>query len=242
MTGAARVVRWLAAAALLVAASMNSAAQTQAPADTLEQRLKACSICHGDQGEGLRKNEYYPRLAGKPTGYLYNQLINFRDHRREFAIMNYMVAYLSDTYLLEIADHYAKLATPYPGASTRGTPDTLALGGKLVNEGDPARKIPACSSCHGKTLTGVEPSIPGLVGLYGDYIAAQMGAWKNNHRHAMEPDCMHEVAQLLTPTDINAVAAWLVAQPVPANPRPAPKGSVTPPLDCGGITEPKPKK
>jgi cytochrome c553 len=202
----------------------------------LEQRIKACSICHGDQGEGLRKNEYYPRLAGKPAGYLYNQLVNFRDKRREFAIMNYMVAYLSDTYLLEIADHYAKLTTPFPGQAARAPADVLARGGKLANEGDPARQIPACAECHGKTLTGVEPAIPGLVGLYSDYIAAQMGAWKNSKRHAMEPDCMREVAQRLTPADIAAVTAWLVAQPVPANPRPAPAGSVKPPLECGGIT------
>jgi cytochrome c553 len=47
---------------------------------------------------------------------------------------------------------------------------------------------------------------------------------------------MHEIAQLLTPADIAAVTAWLVAQPVPADPRPAPAGSVKPPLECGGIT------
>ena len=220
----------------LGAASFAAMAQTKPPPDTLEQRLKACSICHGDQGEGLRKNEYYPRLAGKPAGYIYNQLVNFRDKRREFAIMNYLVAYLSDTYLLEIAEHYSKLATPYPGQQKRASADSIARGGKLANEGDPARKIPACAECHGKTLTGVEPAIPGLVGLYGDYIAAQMGAWKNGKRHAMAPDCMHEVAQQLTPNDIADVTAWLVAQPIPGNPRPGPAGSVKPPLDCGGIT------
>jgi cytochrome c553 len=222
--------------ALLALLPSLAAAQVKPPPDTLEQRLKACSICHGERGEGLLKNEYYPRLAGKPAGYLYNQLANFRDRRREFAIMNFMVAYLSDTYLLEIADHYSKLNTPYPGQSARAPAETLARGGKLAREGDPSRKIPACTECHGKTLTGVEPAIPGLVGLYGDYIAAQMGAWKNNKRHAMAPDCMHEIAQLLTPADIAAVTAWLVAQPVPADPRPAPAGSVKPPLECGGIT------
>jgi len=231
------LLRWLRWALLLAAAwSFAAAAQVKPPPDTIQQRLLACSICHGEQGEGLRKNEYYPRLAGKPAGYIYNQLVNFRDKRREFAIMNYLVAYLSDNYLIEIADHYSKLVTPYPGQSTRAAPDMLARGGKLANEGDPARKIPGCVECHGKSLTGVEPAIPGLVGLYGDYIAAQMGAWKNDKRHAMAPDCMHEVAQLLTPQDIGAVTAWLVAQPVPADPRPAPAGSVKPPLECGGIT------
>ncbi|HTT11305.1 MAG TPA: c-type cytochrome [Burkholderiaceae bacterium] len=233
--GAIRCVGWvLALAAGCVSAPAS--AQVKAPPDTLEQRLKACSICHGEQGEGLLKNEYYPRLAGKPAGYLYNQLVNFREKRREFALMNYMIAHLSDTYLLEIADHYSKLNTPYPGPLKRAPADVLARGGKLANEGDPTRQIPACAECHGKTLTGVEPAIPGLIGLYGDYIAAQVGAWKNNQRHAMAPDCMHEVAQRLTPADIAAVTAWLVAQPIPANPRPALAGSVKPPLECGGIT------
>ena len=50
--------------------------------DTIAQRVTACAICHGKQGEGIRKNEYYPRLAGKPTEYLYNQLIGFREKRR----------------------------------------------------------------------------------------------------------------------------------------------------------------
>ena len=212
-------------------------AQPATVPDTLAQRLLACALCHGENGEGLVKNEYYPRLAGKPTDYLYNQLINFRDKRRQFALMNYMVAFLSDTYLYEIAAHYAKLQTPYPAPSRRAPPDELALGGKLVNEGDPARKLPGCTSCHGKALTGVEPAIPGLVGLYPPYIAAQLGAWKDNKRHAMQPDCMHEVAKLLTPNDIGAITAWLVAQQVPANVAPAPAGSVNLPLQCGGLTK-----
>ena len=205
--------------------------------DTLEQRLLGCALCHGENGEGLQKNEYYPRLAGKPVQYLYNQLINFRDKRREYALMNYMVAFQSNAYLYEIATHYAKLQPPYPKPSTRASAAELALGGKLVKEGDPARKLPACISCHGKALTGLEPAIPGLVGLYPPYIAAQMGAWKDNKRHAMQPDCMHEVAQMLTPTDFSAVTAWLVAQPVPADVRPAPAGSMTLPLECGGLTK-----
>ena len=212
-------------------------AQTAKVPDTLEQRLLACALCHGAKGEGQLLNEYHPRLAGKPTAYLYNQLINFRDKRRESGIMNYMVAYLSDSYLYEIAAHYAKLQPPYPAPSTRASANVLALGGKLVIEGDPARKLPSCASCHGMALTGLEPAIPGLVGLYPPYIASQLGAWKNNNRHAMAPDCMHQVAQLLTPDDISAITAWLVAQPLPADLRPAPAGTLQLPLECGGLTK-----
>ena len=225
----------LAATAPLRAGAQPAQTPAKVP-DTLEQRVLACAICHGDKGEGLRKNEYYPRLAGKPKEYLYNQLINFRDKRREFPIMNYMVAYLSDNFLLDIADYYSKLQPPFPAPVTRAKADELARGGKLVNEGDPARKLPACTGCHGQALTGLEPAIPGLLGLYPPYIVSQLGGWRDNKRHAMAPDCMHDVAQQLTPEDIGAITAWLVAQPVPADPRPAPAGSLKLPLECGGLT------
>lgn len=204
--------------------------------NTIEQRLLACAGCHGAKGEGQRRNEYYPRLAGKPAGYLYNQLVNFRDKRREYAVMNYMLGYLSNNYLYEIADYYAKLDPPYPPPQTRAPAAELALGQRLVTEGDPARNLPACTTCHGQALTGTEPTIPALVGLYPPYITAQMGAWKNSKRHAMAPDCMHEVATRLTPTDIGAITAWLVAQPVPADPRPAGAETLKMPLECGGLT------
>jgi cytochrome c553 len=205
--------------------------------DTIEQRMLACAACHGKQGEGLRRNEYFPRLAGKPAGYLYNQLVNYRDRRREFPIMNYLVAYLSDAYLLEIAEYYAKLSPPYPAPSVRASPAVLARGRQLVHEGDPARKLPGCAACHGKTLTGMQPSIPGLVGLYGDYIAAQMGAWRNGTRHSIESDCMREVAKLLTPDDVGAVSAFLAAQPVTGDMKPLPVGSLKLPMPCGGLTK-----
>jgi cytochrome c553 len=214
-----------------------SAQEKPAVPDTLEQRLKACAACHGDQGEGMvNKNEYYPRLAGKPAVYLYNQLLNFRDKRRESGIMNYLVAFLSDGYLFEIANYYAELQPPFPAPSRRAPAADIALGGKLVRQGDPARDLPACIACHGEALTGLQPAIPGLLGLYPAYVNAQLGAWRNNRRHAMKPDCMHELAQKLTPKDIGAITAWLVAQPVPANPQPAAAGSLKLPLECGGLS------
>jgi cytochrome c553 len=52
----------------------------QAP-DTMAARVLACAPCHGDKGQGT-ENDYFPRLAGKPSGYLYNQLVAFRESRR----------------------------------------------------------------------------------------------------------------------------------------------------------------
>jgi cytochrome c553 len=199
------------AASLLYAAAPKPAEV----ADTLEQRLLACAACHGKQGEGTKKNEVYPRLAGKPDGYLYNQLLNFREGRRKYEVMNYMVSYLSDAYLQEIAQYYAKLGPPYPPPASGASAVVLARGEALVTHGDPSRNLPPCMACHGKSLTGMAPAIPGLLGLSPLYIGQQMGAWRVRHRRAKEPDCMAKIASLLGPEEISALAAWLAAQPAP---------------------------
>ncbi|HTO51515.1 MAG TPA: c-type cytochrome [Burkholderiales bacterium] len=203
--------------------------------DTIEQRVLACAICHGKQGEGIQKNEYYPRLAGKPAGYLYNQLVNFRERRRDVPIMTYMVAYLSEPYLREIAEYYANLQPPYPAPATGAAKGLLARGEALATKGDPSREIPACAACHGKALTGMEPAIPGLVGVHRDYVTGQMGSWKVGRRKSEAPDCMAQVASRLTPEDIAAVNAWLAAQRVAPDARPAAAGSLKLPLECGGV-------
>ena len=64
----------------------------------MEARVQGCVTCHGQSGQGT-SNEYFPRIAGKPAGYLYNQLVDFRDGTRHYPPMNYLVAYLPDAYL-----------------------------------------------------------------------------------------------------------------------------------------------
>lgn len=52
--------------------------------DTMAQRMLACTGCHGAQGRAA-PDGYYPRLAGKPAAYLFDQLLAFRDGRRRYA-------------------------------------------------------------------------------------------------------------------------------------------------------------
>jgi len=220
------------------ALAAGAGAQTQAPAaklaDTLEQRLAACAICHGKQGEGTGAKAYYPRIGGKPARYLYLQLQNFREGRRSYPQMVYLMRYMSDAYLQEIADYYAKLAPPYTTpAPPRPGPGELARGELLATRGDAARQVPACSACHGKVLGGMQPAIPGLVGLGFDYIVAQLNAWKSGVRAANAPDCMHEIALRLTGPDIAAVAKWIATQSGSAATRPVPEATQTLPLSCG---------
>jgi len=199
----------------------------------MQERVRACAACHGDSGRGI-SNVYFPRLAGKPAGYLYNQLVAFREGRRKYAPMNYLLEYLPDEYLKKMAQYYASVRVPYDNpAPPTASQAVLQHGKNLVMNGNPARQIPACIACHGPNLSGREPGIPALIGLRADYISAQLGGWRYGTRTALEPDCMQLVAARLTEADVAAVAAWLSSMPIPADTRPLPPSSEPLPLACG---------
>src|SRR5271168_2681578 len=118
-------------------AAVAEAQPTQRAPDTLAARLLACAACHGRQGEGTN-NDYFPRLAGKPAGYLMNQLVAFRDGRRRYPPMNYLLEYIPDQYLRQIADYFAALRPPPVSQAVADVgPAFLARGHSLVTQGDP---------------------------------------------------------------------------------------------------------
>lgn len=206
--------------------------------DSIAVRVQACTACHGEQGRAT-SHGYFPRIAGKPAGYLYAQLLNFRDGRRNNALMSGLVQNLSDDYLREIAGHFAAIDLPYPPPQTTGAPPALlARGEQLVRRGEPARDLPACAACHGKALMGVDPAIPGLLGLPRDYVNAQLGQWRTGQRRALEPDCMAGIARRLSVEDIGAVSAWLSSQKLPADTRPARALPQALPMPCANLGSP----
>ena len=219
----------------LLFALCASAAQAQsAQLDDMAQRAKPCEACHGPEGRAT-PDGWYPRIAGKPAGYLFNQLVNFREGRRHNAPMAYMVDFQREDFLRELADHFAAQALPYP-APTHIETDLALLehGRKLVREGDTSRDLPACQTCHGVRLTGLAPDVPGLVGLPYDYLVAQFGAWKTGSRRTAEPDCMSAITHQLTQTDIAAAAAFLATTAVPADSHPQVQSAALP-KRCGSV-------
>jgi cytochrome c553 len=220
---------------LLAALAVSAQAWAAAPPDTLAQRMQACVACHGKEGRATSAG-FFPRIAGKPAGYLYNQLVNFRDGRRRNAAMAHLLQPLSDAYLREIAEYFSALELPYPAAQTSGASDSaLARGEQLVRRGDAARGIPACAQCHGSGMTGIAPAVPGLLGLPRDYLLGQLGAWRSGERRAVAPDCMAQVARRLSAEDVAAMALWLSSQPVRGGPAPAARLPTPLPLACGSV-------
>jgi len=225
------LLRGLLSGSMALATAAHAAPRVE---DTMAQRLLACTGCHGAQGRAA-SDGYYPRIAGKPAGYLFNQLLSFRDGRRQYTLMANLLAPLTDDYLREIAAHFSQLELPYPPPqAATADADVLTRGEALVTRGDAALRVPACIQCHGAGLMGVAPGVPALIGMPRDYLNAQLGAWRAGSRHAMAPDCMAEVAKKLAPGDISALSQWLAAQPVPAGAKPATALPAPPPLPCGG--------
>jgi cytochrome c553 len=233
--------RWGALLATLLAAAAVHA-DDSAPAhkvpDTLAQRIASCTACHGEHGEGTPDSGFFPRLAGKPAGYLARQLHYFQQGLRKYGPMEYTARPLSDAYMREIAEYFAQQEVPYaPSPVPRVSAALLARGEALTEHGDPARQIPPCEACHGTQLTGVAPSTPGLVGLPYDYVSSQLGSWRTGTRAAAAPDCMATIANRLSAEDITAVSAWLATRALPADMHAQPAGSVNPPLECGVLRD-----
>jgi cytochrome c553 len=225
--------------ALALAAGIPPASATAGPAgttqssipDTIQQRAKACTSCHGEHGEGAPDSTAGPRLAGKPAGYLLLQMRYFQSGQRRNAAMEYVLRLLDVTYMGKLAYFFADQQVPYrQPPSPTASPAELRRGERLALHGDPSIGVPACNSCHGTRLTGVQPLIPGLLGLSSDYLAAQLASWRNRTRAAKEPFCMGVVANRMYAADVDAVAAWLASQPPAADMRPEPAGAQTTPL------------
>ena len=222
----AQRARWL-----VVAWSWVSLVAIAAPPADMAERVKPCEACHGQQGRA-GPDGYYPRLAGKPAGYLYNQMQNFAQGKRHYELMRRMVTPLSPEYQQEMAQYFASLTVPYlPPAKNAAllSEPQRQRGRQLAQEGDSDLKLPACSTCHGEQLMGNNAHVPSLLGLPAAYLGAQLSAWQLGQRSTAAPDCMAHLAKQLSTDDIAAVSAWLASQPVPTqtlSPTPTPRAQI----------------
>ena len=228
-------------AACVAAAALAAASAAAAPVDvpdTMAERMKPCVACHGPENVTGRDG-FYPRLAGKPKGYLFNQLRHFRDGRRYYRSMALLLENLSDEYLLEMAEYFAALKQPYPPPERVNlAPEEITVARRLIENGDPGRNIPACVECHGKALMGTDPFIPGLLGLPRMYMVAQFGSWRSGGLlRSRKADCMSEIGKQLTAEETNALSAWLASRHVPEHDAPAASLSTELARRCGDIIQ-----
>jgi cytochrome c553 len=200
----------VAAALLTVAAPAARADEPDAATRAHAQKIAitVCGTCHGPHGNSGQPK--FPRLAGQNANYLAAQLKAFRAQTRgdpdAVGYMWGMASQLDDDTIQALAAYYAaQKAEPSGG----GASVTISRGREIYQHGVAAQGVPACSSCHGPDAHGLQ-DFPRLAGQHGQYVLKQLASFQSNMRNVA---IMHGVAQNLNLGDMEAVAAFLEAQP-----------------------------
>jgi cytochrome c553 len=163
-----------------------------------------CAACHGADGNSpLPVN---PSLAGQHASYLYKQLSDYKAGRRKNAVMNSMVAALSDDDLRNLAAYFAAQNLK-PGVATDAS--LVAAGQKLYRGGDSETGVPACSGCHSPDGAGIPAQYPRLAGQHGEYTNSQLQYFRSGER-ANDPNAMmRTIASRLNDKAIAALADYI---------------------------------
>ena len=193
---------------LLVAAFATSAGAEEAKASPKPDLAKGqatstvCGACH--TADGTRGSPANPILQGQHPEYLAKQLAEFKEGKRDNAIMKGMATTLSEDDMKNVAAFYASKKAK-PGFAKNK--ELVALGEKIYRGGIADRSVPACAACHSPTGAGIPAQYPRLAGQHADYTEAQLvsfrvGARKNSAQ-------MIGVAAKMNDKEIKAVADYI---------------------------------
>lgn len=185
-------------------ASANAPAEPAKPDLAKGQAISSqvCAACHN--ADGNRGSPAYPILAGQHPEYLVKQLTEFKSGKRKNAIMAGFAGTLSDEDMHNVAAFYASKSAK-PGAAKHK--DTVALGEKIYRAGIADRQVPACAACHGPAGSGIPAQYPRIGGQHGDYVEAQMLAFRSGARANSVP--MAGVAAKMNDKEIKAVSDYI---------------------------------
>lgn len=179
-------------------------AQMMNPADSLSLGRGAtlavqCTMCHGVRGMSHADS---PNLAGQYDAAIYKQLRDFKSGHRISAMMEPLVANLSDQDMRDLAAYFADL----PRERNATAEDAQQEAPVIVRNGSPMRNIAGCTSCHG----GVDRKTgsPRLDGESESYFRTQLHAFATGARHNDIHGQMRNVARQMTPEEIDTAARY----------------------------------
>lgn len=167
-----------------------------------------CTECHSsdpsrsgpDDGTGA----HFARLTGQDVAYLQKQFLDFRSGRRRHDFMEMMARSVDDSDAADIFAWFGAL----PRMRGDGSGDSEAAR-RLYGEGDAARGIPACASCHGSDTATPASGMPRLAGQDARYLQQQLQAWRSGERRNSADGAMNRIAQALSDDEIRQLAAFL---------------------------------
>lgn len=169
---------------------------------------RACFACHGLDGRGNGAGT--PRLAGLDRGYMAAQLEAYASGRRQHPEMATIARKLTPSQQDAVSSYYAAMAFVPGRAAGRQQNDRAAI---LYHQGDPARGLAPCASCHGPSGEGVGPGNPPLGGQPAAYLAEQLDQWRAAKRRNDPQNMMLRISQTLSRPESVALAEYAARLP-----------------------------
>ena len=169
-----------------------------------------CIECHGVDGQGQGHSNgpegKFARLAGQNTSYFLKQIQDFRSGARKHDQMAIMARSITDEDAADIASYFAGLPAMKGDAK-----DVSTVGRALYEQGDAARGVVSCASCHGVNGRGSrdQPLAPAIAGQEWRYLDKQLRDWRSGDRRNSAGQVMNAVARALTDAEIEALATHL---------------------------------
>jgi cytochrome c553 len=183
------------AALVVVAAPVR--AQTQAASDGAARKLaETCFECHGPNGNS--QNPDFPVLAGQSWRYIYIELRDFKEGRRNDPVMSPKAANLTREDMMALGNFFQ---------AQKPVPIAFKADGARVEAGRKVSDAVLCPMCHLGGFIG-QNEIPRVAGQYPQYVKKQLQDFKARRR-TNDAGNMTSVAATLSDEDIENLAQYI---------------------------------
>jgi cytochrome c553 len=159
-------------------------------------KAAACFGCHGVNGNSVMPNT--PSLAGQNARYIYLQLRDFQEGRRDNAMMTPMTAGLTREDMHELANFFSK--QKLTSKNFKADPEKAQKGFAKADE-------TLCAMCHLGEFSG-QNEIPKVAGQNYDYVIKTLKDFKAKNR-TNDAGNMTSVASTLSDEDIENLGHYI---------------------------------
>jgi len=191
-------------AMILALSALVSFTANAADIEAGKTKSAVCAACHGADGNST--NAAWPSLAGQHASYIYKQLKDFKEGRRNDATMIGMVALLNDEDMKNVAAYFES----QQAKAVAFDADMIAAGENIYRGGITETKVAACMGCHSPGGTGNGPAgWPSLKGQHPEYLVVQLQNFKMGLRANDSGKMMRNVVVRMSDMEMKSVAAYI---------------------------------
>ncbi len=181
--------------AFLFAALGATAAIAQGDA-AIRQKAEVCFACHGPNGNST--DPFVPILAGQSWRYIYIQLKDFQEGRRNDVRMSPMAKNLSRDDMIALGNFFA---------AQKQAPIPFKADPAKVDAGRKTADAVLCPMCHLGGFVG-QNEIPRVAGQWPQYVKKQLEDFKAKRR-TNDAGNMTSVAATLSDADIENLSQYI---------------------------------